>query len=302
KVSCRFCARSAAMAVFPFLLASSARDLLCPSPTACVDRMRRFAPRKKTVRGPGTTLDGRCSSGASISSAKLCQNTEITAFSLFLGTYALSHMPLPAPTRSLFFHFGVAMIVPSQCRCDEARGPIADRATVNAHYRQNDLARGGDKGFARAIGLLDRKTPFLKSETLCLDHVDNNGAGNPRKNIIGELTGNQFAVAAHDPGVRRCTLGHVTVRVDKPGLTSALLACGLFRQYIRQQRDRFDVDALPANIGHGNNRYSFRRDLLKTFTVGAARGDDERRSRIGIWKYKISSGHTAGDLHVYDAI
>jgi hypothetical protein len=38
---------------FPFLLASSARDLRCPSPSACeYGSMRRFTPRK-AVRGSG---------------------------------------------------------------------------------------------------------------------------------------------------------------------------------------------------------------------------------------------------------
>ncbi len=84
----------------------------------------------------------------------------------------------------------------------------------------------------------------------------------------------------HDPGIRRCAFGDATLRVDQPGFAGALLARGLLGQYVRQQRDRFDVDALPADVRHGDNGNSFRRKLLEALQIIAARGDDQRRPGI----------------------
>src|SRR5215471_8426904 len=112
------------MAVFPFLLASSARDLLCPSPTAYVDRMRRFAPRKKRCGAPGSTLDGRYSSGASISSGKPSQNTEIMALSPFLGE--------PAPGPAVAGHPN-AIPIPLFRRSDDSPGVTQLRQGQERH-------------------------------------------------------------------------------------------------------------------------------------------------------------------------
>jgi hypothetical protein len=54
---------------------------------------------------------------------------------------------------------------------------VTNRSAVYPYYRQHDLARRGDKGFAGAVRLLDRECSFLHSEALCLDGIEQNGAG-----------------------------------------------------------------------------------------------------------------------------
>ena len=60
-----------------------------------------------------------------------------------------------------------------------------------------------------------------------------------------------------DPGVGRRAFGDEAVAVDEPGLAGALLARRLLGEHVGQQRHRLDVDALPAVVGHGDDRDAF---------------------------------------------
>jgi hypothetical protein len=60
----------------------------------------------------------------------------------------------------------VAVKFRAQGGCDGPRRPIADRAVVDANDGHDNLAGRGEKGFAGAIGFLDRKRPLLEGESL----------------------------------------------------------------------------------------------------------------------------------------
>ena len=61
-------------------------------------------------------------------------------------------------------------------------------------------------------------------------------------------------VGGHDPGVGRGAFGDPPVAVDLPGFVGAGLARLLLAEHVGDQRDRFDVAALPADIRDGDDR------------------------------------------------
>ena len=124
----------------------------------------------------------------------------------------------------------------------------------------------------------------------------------PRQNVAAERMRDQLAVAADDPGIRRGTFGDAALRIDQPGFARAAVARGLLGQHIRQQRDRFDVDALPADIGHGDDGDALFRQLLEPRAIVAARGHDQGRLRVRRRKWKIAPRDAAGDLQIDDAV
>src|SRR3954466_10239160 len=62
--------------------------------------------------------------------------------------------------------FGVTMKVAAQRRRDESRRAIADRAAVDRNDGNDDLARRGDEGLARAIGLFAREGALFERAAL----------------------------------------------------------------------------------------------------------------------------------------
>ena len=91
-------------------------------------------------------------------------------------------------------------------------------------------------------------------------------------------------------------------RVDQPGLACALLARRLLGQHVGQQRHRLDIDAAPADVGHGDDGNALRREVFKPGEIVAARGDHQRRLGAGRRKSKIAPRDAAGDLQIDDAV
>src|SRR5262245_59436041 len=129
---------------------------------------------------------------------------------------------------------GIAMVVAPQAGRDQSGRAIADRPTVNGDHRQYGLAGRCNEGLTGGIGLLHREGALLKGETLRIDRIDHNRARDPGQDVMTDRMGDQLAIAAHDPGIRRSALRNAPLRVDKPGLARALLTSGLFRQNVWQ--------------------------------------------------------------------
>ena len=125
----------------------------------------------------------------------------------------------------------------------------------------------------------------------------------PGRMSWSERMRDQLAVAADDPGIRRGAFGDAALRVDEPGLARALLARGLLGQHIRQQRDRFDVDALPADVGHGDDGDAVGGQLLETCRDRCCARSRPATDVVSVGrKRKIAPRHAAGDLQIDDAV
>src|SRR5580704_1700231 len=171
KVSCRFCARSAAMAVVPFFVprAPTSRVFSCPF---AVIVFRSFS----LIRFPGRMdpkdrpLEGASGGDASPSWAKLSRKGPSS------GRCGKNYLP----------SLGIAVKFLPQRHCDRARSAIPDRAAVDAHHRHHDLGRRGDEGLSRGIGLFQRERPFFDSERQRLDDIERDGAGDTAQDgVVG---------------------------------------------------------------------------------------------------------------------
>src|SRR5262249_28397289 len=94
----------------------------------------------------------------------------------------------------------------------------------------------------------------------------------------------------------------MTVVVDEPCLFRALLARRLFRQHVGQQRDRLDIDALPAIVRNGDDGYAFGGGPLVRRDIEAMSGDPDAWARARRRKAVVSMRHSARDLQVHDAV
>src|SRR5262245_64963990 len=107
------------------------------------------------------------------------------------------------------------MVVASQTGRDQSGGTIADRPTIYADHRQDGLAGRRNEGLAGGIGFLDREAALLKGEALRPDRIDYNRTRDPRQDVLTDRMGNQLAIAAHDPGIRRSPHRYVAFRRDE---------------------------------------------------------------------------------------
>src|SRR6185312_6428206 len=82
----------------------------------------------------------------------------------------------------------------------------------------------------------------------------------------------------------------------------ALLARRLLRQHVRQQGHRFDVDALPADVGNRHNGDAIGRQLFKSCNIAVAGGDDDSRPYRCDRKRKVARRSAAGDLQIDNAV
>src|SRR5215510_6616133 len=92
------------------------------------------------------------------------------------------------------------------------------------------------------------------------------------------------------------------VAIDEPRLLGAPLARGLFGQDVGQERDRLDVDALPAIVGQRDDGEAFRGSSLVALEVEIAGSHYDARSRARRRKGMVAARHPARDLQIDEAV
>ena len=90
--------------------------------------------------------------------------------------------------------------------------------------------------------------------------------------------------------------------IDEPRLLRALLPRRLFCQHVGQQRDRFDIDTLPAIVGHGDNGNAVGGNALIARNIDAVSGDHHARAGPRRRKAVVAGRHPARDLQIDDAV
>ena len=80
-----------------------------------------------------------------------------------------------------------------------------------------------------------------------------------------DLMGDDSASRVDDPRVRRRPFGNHSVRVDEPSFIGAVLPGKLTREDVGQQRNRLDIDPLPAQVRRGDDADPFARGV-RTFS------------------------------------
>jgi hypothetical protein len=95
--------------------------------------MRRL-PLAEAVRGPGTAIRLQVFPRRKHKLAKAVLNPEIMRF------FEIFRRALVAKRKSLFADLGVTVIVAAQSRRDQSGCPVSDRAAVDGHDWQDDLA------------------------------------------------------------------------------------------------------------------------------------------------------------------
>ena len=93
--------------------------------------------------------------------------------------------------------------------------------------------------------------------------------------------------------------GRRVVAIDLPGLIGAGLASLLLAEHIRQQRDRFDVAALPADVGDRDDGDAGAPEA-RIGRPRAARGDHEHRL-CSLRKGVLARRNPARNLQIDDA-
>src|SRR5262245_33450781 len=264
-VSCRFCERSAAIVVVPFYCSRApSRETYCQVAVPICTRKRSTGP------GPHHYKPRPRAAQAQVGGTRRATRPSV--------------------------RLGIAVKFRAQCGCNQPGCPIADRTLVNANNRHDDLAGRGQEGLAGAIGFLHGKGALLKLQALGSDHVDQHGPCNAPQNSIIRRPCHNLSLPRDDPRITRRALGDVSVAIDEPRLFSSLLTRRLFRQNVGQQRNRFDVDAPPTVIGHGDDGHSFGRDSLVRKGVEAVRGDHDAGASASLRETVVAARHAAGDL------
>ena len=90
--------------------------------------------------------------------------------------------------------------------------------------------------------------------------------------------------------------------IDEPRLLRALFPRRLFCQHVGQQRDRFDIDTLPAIVGHGDNGNAVGGNALIARNIDAVSGDYYARAGARRRKAVVAGRHPARDLQIDDAV
>ena len=94
----------------------------------------------------------------------------------------------------------------------------------------------------------------------------------------------------------------MTVTVDEPCLLGAALARRLFRQHVGQQRNRFDIDPLPAIVGHGNYGDAVGGGSLVAGGIEIAGGHHHAGPGFRRREGMVAARHAARDLQVDDTV
>ena len=148
---------------------------------------------------------------------------------------------------------GKAMKLPPQRGCDRAGLAVADGAAVDAHHRQHDLARRGDEGLARRIGLLQRESALLDGKPCALMASNTTVRVMPRRmawsacrvTTVPSLV--TIQALAEAPSVTAPSLS--TNQASRAPCSIA--ACRA--STLGNSADRLDVDAAPAVIRHADD-------------------------------------------------
>jgi hypothetical protein len=94
----------------------------------------------------------------------------------------------------------------------------------------------------------------------------------------------------------------VTGFVHEPGLASTLLARCLLAEYVRQQRNRLDIDASPALVRHSHHCDAVGSYFLAGGGIDAARCHDQARSGRDSWKRVIATRDPTRHLQIDQSI
>src|SRR4051812_15830834 len=141
----------------------------------------------------------------------------------------------PVSDRKRSRKFGVTVeFAAERCR-DRAGRAIAQKLPIYPHHRQHDLTGGCHKCFACRLRLGQGEGTLVQLQPLRLDDLEHDGAGNSTQDAGVGRPRHHAAFLRHNPGVRRGALGHEPVPVDEPGFACALLFRILLGQDIGQQ-------------------------------------------------------------------
>src|SRR5262245_8002768 len=173
-VSCRFCERSAAIAVVPF-----SRPRAPCRETYCQVAVTHFLVVKpNSTRTP--PLQATSADGASTSWGQ-----------------EPPRLGQAGPSGPL----GVAVKFRAQRGCNRPRRPIADRTLVDANDRHDDLAGRGQERLAGAIGFLDRERSLLQLQPLGTDDLDQHRSRDAAQNAVIRRPGHDLAALCDDPRI-----------------------------------------------------------------------------------------------------